>query len=278
MKAEIVDVLKQGGLVLTVTHRLARHLQQRFGQIQLAQGAEVWATPQVAVWSESCEALWQTLDASGGTPLAAHQLKALWQEVVAQSAEAEHLLNPANTAAMAAKAYDLLRQWRLDLSAIEASDHPDVRAFGRWAREYRRRCRQRGWLDPHERLEQLADAIAAGRLSLPRRIVWAGFDALTPQQQHLIDAQSRAGCDVSSDTLMPVGQRAWRVSCSDTQAELKAAAAWVRQRLSEDEWHTPGRCAGDRRGPAAIGPGARAHGAARAGALAAVPFSGWRRG
>ena len=239
MTPEIVEVLKQGGLVLTVTHRLGRHLLHQYGQIQQASGAQVWETPQVVSWSQWCDELWSRLAPDeGATPLASHQTKALWQEVVARSPQAESLLNPANTATMAAKAYDLLCQWRLDLSAIANFDHPDVQAFGHWARDYQQRCRRHGWLDQHERLAQLADAIATGRLSVPRRIVWAGFDALTPQQQYLIDALERADCQVSNDTLMPAEARAVRFACSDALAELRAAAAWAGQRLSEDEAST----------------------------------------
>ncbi len=238
MTPETLAALKQGGLVLTVNRRLARHIQQQFGEAQLAEGHGVWPTPKVAAWEDWLDALWQRIEHEPSlTLLQSHQLSALWEDVVKRSTSAGQLLNPANTAAMAIKAYNLLKQWNLGLDAVSDSDHPDVQAFAQWMRDYQQRCQQQGWLDGHARLALLVDAIEGGDLPLPGQIVWVGFDSLTPQQRRVMAALHRAGCRGSEEShASPQGQASCR-PCSDAMGELESAAAWALQLQKQNSNH-----------------------------------------
>lgn len=235
MTPDIVDALKQGGLVLTVNRRLARHTQQQFTATQLAQGIAAWETPQVLSWNDWLSTLW---DARGEewpqALLAPHQLKALWDDVVKQSESGALILNPANTANQAAKAYDLLKQWMLDLEVLADVEHLDVQAFYHWASDYQSRCQQHGWLDSHGQIQCLLERMSQGCFQSPRQIVWVGFDSLTPQQRAVMDVQRQLGCEVSEAVMATQSSQAKRRPCSDVMAELETAAAWVYQLLEQN--------------------------------------------
>ncbi len=196
----------------------------------------MWQTPNVTAWADWVDMLWTEIShEQPETLLASHQLKAVWTDIIKHSSQANQLLNPANTATMAAKAYDLLKQWNLDLAAVADTQHPDVEAFSQWARSYEQRCRQHSWIDPHTQLAQLTDQIVRGRFPLPPQIIWLGFDALTPQQQRLMAAQRHTGSQVSEEKTHPARNQALCHPCNDNHAELTSAAAWTQQRLGQSQ-------------------------------------------
>ncbi len=236
MTPETLAVLKQGGLVLTVNRRLARHVQQQFGAAQLAAGREVWPTPKVAAWQDWLGTLWQRCSHRHSLLLLeSHQRRAVWEGVVSASAVAGQLLNRSSTAVMVAKAYDLLKQWSLELDAVADVEHPDVQAFAAWGCDYEACCRRHGWLDGHAQLALLIRYIEEGCFTLPAQIIWLGFDSLTPQQLQLMAVQRQYGCRVSSETVATApGGRIERRPCSDAAAELQRAALWTKQLLAQE--------------------------------------------
>ena len=222
-------------LVLTPNERLARHLRARDDAEQRHQGA--WEPREILSWRSWLKELWdQALPWENSRPLLLRpaQEMALWQQVLEQSPQGAHLLNPRSAARTAAEAWGLLQDYRCQLEPEALFLDEDSLAFAGWAAEFRRRCHEAGWLDPARLEEALEQALPRAELDLPQEILLVGFDELVPSQQGLLEALGRAGCRVES--LEPEGQPgtfAW-ARYPDPEAEACAAARWARDLLERD--------------------------------------------
>lgn len=221
-------------IVLTAGNRLARHLLGEHARAQVAQGIEVWETPDILTWSVWLEHLWQELCETGAVDevlLTPAQELALWEQIVEDWERRESLLLPSAAARAARDAWQLAQDWRLPLDE-DKSASDDARAFLAWAQRFDRDCRQRGWLDSARLPERLTRAMRTNAPILPAGIELAGFDELMPAQQSLIEALRVGGCEIRRREFPSAAGQARRLSFASEAAELSALAQWVRHRLT----------------------------------------------
>ncbi|MBI3771507.1 MAG: PD-(D/E)XK nuclease family protein [Gammaproteobacteria bacterium] len=240
MSSLLINALETGATVLTVNRRLARHVRQHYADQQQAQGKRVWQTPQVLLWTAWVEQCWDEIGFVDPAQvryrlLTDAQAEVVWESVIRDSAVGQDLLSISATVHSAMQAWRTLKQWRLNVRDLAASDQSDVQAFCDWAHDYERRCVQKGWLDPALLPELLIDELKLKRISLPSQIIWFGFDDVTPQQQALIGALRQAGVTVEIAVPEIGNGKARRVACAESAAELRKAALWVRDLLERGE-------------------------------------------
>jgi len=228
----LLKALAKDALVLTVNRRMARHLQKNYANEQVAAGKTAWATPQILAWKDWLAQVWQGL-VDDRQVLDKVQGQVLWQAIVTESEVGTVLLNPDATAATAAKAYSLLRQWSMNLTALQGNDHLDVQALLLWAQTYEQRCESEAWLDEDTQVDLLIESIRYGEVLMPSAVVWAGFDAVTPQQRQLMRAQAEAGSEVGELAVQAQSCSAVLFPAQDRVAELRCAATWVAQKLAQ---------------------------------------------
>ena len=234
----IEDLLAQlpgSGTLVTSTRRLSGDLLRRYHAQKLKGGLTIWETPDIVPWSDWIERCWQGSQSLDDVRLLLSPLQAqtVWRYVIGESAEAKALLQIEATAQLAAEAWDLLHQWRLPWSAIEAFAGEDARAFARWAQHYAEISRAQGWLDRARLPEALAEQLQAGRIGAPPSLILAGFLELTPQQQFLLKTLEAHGAEIQVFEHTGPPGHAVRSGFEDARAEIDAAARWAR-RLLED--------------------------------------------
>ena len=237
--------LPQGAVIVTANDRLSRQLRVLHARQSEAAGYKVWARPAIMSWPawlrECHDALLdQAIDAGAAPPavLTQQQAEAVWQQLIEQSEAGSGLLQASATAAAAYEAWDLLCGWQVPLTELERHDHADVRAFVAWLNAYLSRSREKGWLDPARLADHITAACRDNALSLPTCIYLAGFDERRPQQQTLFDTLTAAGCEVRELAPADFPQaQCWQQPCSDSRAEIEAAAHWARWQLEQE----PGR-------------------------------------
>jgi probable DNA repair protein len=84
-------------------------------------------------------------------------------------------------------------------------------------------------------MDWLATRLRERALTAPRRILFAGFDELTPQQQELLESLKSAGSAVELLTMdADAASTARRRVEDDARAEERAAAAWARVLLEHE--------------------------------------------
>jgi len=235
--AGFVALQAQGTLVLTVNNRLARQLiaDRAHSLGPHRQAAELPRILPLSVWlTEAAHALTFRAD----TTVASHQLDAfaaqwLWADTIADC-EAQHpLLDVTLAARLAAEADQQIDEWRLVVPA--SSETVQYRRFCVWRAAYRARLAALDAEDANLGYETVLAALAAGQLSVPSRVVLAGFGELSPRLRCLLDALLRQGAQgyLLGERDVTPAQPLRRVA-NDHYAEWQAAAEWAAQHLRDD--------------------------------------------
>ncbi len=155
--------------------------------------------------------------------IAPEQARWLWQQVI----DKDVFVGEPKVAELAASAWQRLHDYRLadpeQWPKLELSD--DAAAFRHWVWQFRRRCDDRGYIDPVTLDARLPEYIAAGRLQLPQRIELIGFELpLTPLQQAILNAAAATGTELIADASTPAGtvtERASSASMPDGSGAAK---------------------------------------------------------
>nr|VFJ59564.1 MAG: probable DNA repair protein [Candidatus Kentron sp. DK] len=234
---------------VTVNGPLARGLKNRFDAGRLAEGLSSWEAPDILPFPAWIARTWEEYSArlphgSGSaapaTLLDPFQEHALWERVIRDSLEAAgvDLLQVPQAAGQAMSAWARVKGWRIAEGEYRNAGNENIEMFARWADTFARLCREHAWIDSGSALDVLIAAIRAEDIRLSARITFAGFDTFTPQQLALRDALGQGGARVDDRdaprTVAPLNAphpHGARVALPDEEAELKAAARWVRSLL-----------------------------------------------
>lgn len=234
--------------LITPNRRLAIFHKREFNRAQQQAGRMVWPSPDILPYPAWVERTWRTLTLRAETVahpnlLDAVQSQLLWEQVIRNSDAvlANGLLNIAQTARQAAAAWTLARAWHLLPAMQKIALHDDAAMFLAWTEQYQRICREQQLIDSAVLPDVLARLLVPGvEASLPSaRILTVGFDIVTPQQHHMWRALGEAGIEVRTTELQRTSLSAQhaRVAFDTPSDELRACAAWARQRLERNPAH-----------------------------------------
>lgn len=237
--------LEGGGTLVTVNRRLARRLRRAYGgwrRERSAQGGAesgVWESPDVLPWGAWLERQWERRLDGGDAPLSERRLllpeqeAALWEQAVRASEKGARLLKPDEAAKQAMAGWRALHQWRIPLTQLDPGHSEEAAAFRGWAIRFEALCRDLGRASRAGLGARLAEGWREGGEALPAApMIWAGFDALTPEQQYVRAALEARGASVQlADPPTIPAASTLRVRAPDPAAEAAACANWARQRL-----------------------------------------------
>ena len=230
----LVPAIDDGASVVTANRRLARALDIEYADRAIRAGRSAWASPAIAHYAPWLRGLLeQAPPERARLHLGSHAGRMLWESCLA----AELGEHPANIDAIAGLAHSAQDAWKqaraFDLSAdrlAAAAWNRDQGVFARAARRYAARLDERRWVDDAELEHHVSRLLADGFLKVPKRLVMAGFDRLTPALRELCVRLEARGValewpEPNETGAIPAG--AYR----DQDAELRAAGAWARQAL-----------------------------------------------
>lgn len=225
--------------VVTVNRRLARNLQRAHdARRRIELGDTAWESPDILPWSAWLARLWEGLmgvDEHSAVVLDPVQEQAVWEQVIGAARDAlpgGALLQVPQAARLAAEGWRLLHGWRIPLAGYD-SLNDDSRAFNDWAGRYQALCAREGWVDAARLPDLLAQRLEQAPWLLPRHLLLAGFDELTPQQRAFLDHLGRLGTEQVEARAADAPGHCVRHAFTDAEAEVEACAAWVRSRLEQ---------------------------------------------
>jgi probable DNA repair protein len=108
----------------------------------------------------------------------------------------------------------------------------DTRVFVSWADEYQRRVAAAGATDLARLPDIARDYIDSGAIAAPQRLILAGFDETTVQQQRLFDALVARGAQCERFEPAQHDATPLRAACLDVRDENEKAADWATARLA----------------------------------------------
>jgi ATP-dependent helicase/nuclease subunit B len=164
------------------------------------------------------------------------QEEALWEEEIRTARSDDPLLNIPPTAAAALNAWELLNKWEAPRHAKDFEGLEDNEAFFGWMTSVERKLRSHGWITSSELYLAVKNELAAGAISKPSHIAFAGFDDASPAERNLLEALGASALDTRE--FRPPRDRVparppWRVTLHDATAELEHAASWARNQLQQ---------------------------------------------
>lgn len=236
---KILKTLEQGGLVLA-PHK--RHIQRlrplheaSLGDLGIGVSFEEAFQP-FEDWAWSCVS---RLARPGHRPLTTQQYLNIWESIIEEDVRAASG-NLLSLLPMAKKAFEA------HLFATEAFgqevpahlfDSQDNQAFLRWREKFLQRCQESGFADPARIVPLTCEAIEKGNLELPERVMFYGFDKVFPTRITRARAALRqAGVKVVTEwagRIKNEEQEIVRKPCLNPEEEVRFAARWARQKLSE---------------------------------------------
>jgi probable DNA repair protein len=225
--------------VVTPNRRLAAELKRNFNQAQASGGALAWEAADILSISAFIERLYQEALYFGqvsGLPmlLTSAQEDVLWEDIIHRSEAGTALLSVTETAKLAREAWMLAHAWQFVPRLAGFPPNEDGRAFLGWAGVFETTTRRMQQID-RARLPDLAAELCQGpQTRKPKRLVYYGFDIITPQQASFLASLEEAGCEiVEAEPLRcePQGTNVSRVTCSDPEDEILRAATWARVRI-----------------------------------------------
>ncbi len=237
---QATEAALNGATVVTANTRASRELLGVCDQRRKA-GAGAWRTPSVLPFGAWVGELWQSAQASGALDqilLGPLQQQALWTRIIEESPSSSALLNGRELAGLASQAWEAMHAYSVPWRSSEFRGTVESRSLLDWANAYRDVTFANRWLDPARRLDRLAALLPSLKSLLPKSMIFAGFDQLTPQQRNFIAALTLQGVSVTILSAEPAGAIAGdairSVRLADRSAELTMAARWARAYLERD--------------------------------------------
>ncbi len=234
-----LTAVQDGALLLTANRRLARELLRQYAALQQGRGLEVWERGRILPWRAWLHDCFRQQLEYGLTEqmlLSPEQSRLLWERVIADKVTGNEIamLRPGAAARSAEEAWQLIHGWRIPRNRLAAWATPESEQFLHWADVYLQRCEQAGWLDQARLPDLLAERFQQWPEGVPQQLILAGFDEISPQQQHLLDSLQEAGCTIQIVQADDSNHSAVKIGLDDSAAELECAARWAAQQLQRE--------------------------------------------
>lgn len=215
-------------ITLTASDRLARALREDHSLEARRGGAEVWEAPAIQSLRQWLQDAWTAAWPSEQLLHSTQEL-ALWRDAVDRDTQ-DALLAPLSAAREARRAEQLISRYQLRLGTAQSEDH---QAYARWSADFNAGLRRRQWMISAALPEQVIGMIEAGRIRVPAEIELAGFaERLAPVERRLFAAFEAAGAQLLRRPAPRFEARPLRLRYADAQAQFRAIAADVRERLA----------------------------------------------
>jgi len=236
MYSWLQEAIAEKAEVVTASRRLARELRAAYDGQQIASGHKAWLTPSIRTWHDWLGRQAASVENPTSIPNRLDAFSSAWLlERCLRRQLPDGLPGVGGIVRQAVQSWQRLQEWQVPLVELESSSRSiDEQAFSLAISEYAQQLSSDSWVDGAGMGELVATLIARKEISVPDKLVLAGFDRLSPSVQRVCDALENAGCVVVA--------AATRESCNDIsvmsfdtmESELRAAGAWARAKLNDE--------------------------------------------
>lgn len=230
--------------IVTPNRRLAAHLYKFYHQQQIAQSALCWQTPDILPIGAWIERTFNDFVANEFTAapylLNAIQEQFLWEKILVNAKESEQLLQISETAIVAQSAWNLLKQWNIDINHAVFQSAEDYCAFQNWSKEFQSQCQKENWIDHANLPNFLIEKILEKKLTPPSILILVGFTDTSPQLNRLLAACKKNRCQISYFDFSIANENSYRITLPDDNNEIITMAVWAQTILQNHPHATIG--------------------------------------
>lgn len=240
-------------ITICSTARLVRGLNLQHQQRQLDSGNQQWQASEAFTLQQWLDSLINHATLLGLLPSDALPMVVLstvaeaflWEQAITTCLakhEAAALFDIRAMAKSAIEANDLMLNWRITETDVNTQFMTqETRQFLRWRHTFEALCTAKNAIAAArlsalqiELIVQNAQYLAS-ELTLPKQIILAGFDRITPLEQHLFEALKTCGVQIEKlSAAVHVNLQVDYLALNDSNAECRAAVAWAQRKLLEN--------------------------------------------
>lgn len=219
--------------ILTPNRRLCAVLGKRYAAWQSEQGKKTWATldalPLYPSWLErSFHAFYADKLQRHPLLLSTQQELLLWEKILRDAPENEHLLQIQKTAKLAKSAWETLKRWNIALHHPELNLTEDSQAFLQWAETFKKRCHKNHFIDQNSLAHFLTEKITNKEFKAPDHLILIGFTEIAPQYRALLTACENQGSRIEYAVLDIESHISHQTHFNDTETEITSMARWAK--------------------------------------------------
>jgi len=239
MIEDLLSYVREEIPIITVNKRLSRYISEQYNNEMMAK-CSAWKTPVILHLFSWIEVLWR--ESWPSEALLSHsRSNCLWNKLVANDKliADKSILMAQGAANIAFEAYSLMKEYDLSFPKESIYLTEEALALKSWIKKYEKELKKLGFVDNLSLKDRVIKLIKDGKISLPEKIVLAGFDEISPRSTSLLKELESKGVnivfwpykpihEVSIDKLKANGSLNVRMY-SDEVEEVIQAARWVRQ-------------------------------------------------
>jgi ATP-dependent helicase/nuclease subunit B len=224
------ELITEETVFLTPNRRLAAALSKKYQSEQTRLGKKTWKTPSILPFPNWLEKIWRDyLHRDMQTApilLSSQQETIIWEMILRQSKERDLFYQVSRTAEMAKAAWNTLRQWEVDFETL--SGRTEVDSFVTWSTQFAEFCDKYNYIDSASLIHQVITKIQENKITLPKKILLAGFTEFNPQQKKLLDLCKESNCEIIENALDLQEKVCQRIALDDSETELKTMAKFAK--------------------------------------------------
>jgi len=232
--------LDQNTAVIVPTRSLVNSLNEQIAADNIAREKTVWEAPNILVWQDYLNHLWQLnrdhISQHKGvhTLISNQQSLLLWVQVIESSRRQEKqlaLLNVQQTARAVQRSWALMCDWQIGVDTLRQDHVADLDQFIRWLEAYKALLAERGLLDTPTLVHYLSSDEVARETHAPfKKLIWHDYDLVTAAQRQINQRAEQQGVmlTVTQSAKARSGHLRY-VMYQDTQSEIKSALQQARE-------------------------------------------------
>jgi probable DNA repair protein len=227
------EAIESSTVIVTASRRLARDLHQEHARQQIKKGNDTWRTAQIQFRGDWLNQLIDSADLSRPRPVRIDQNASviLWERCLATHTP-DPLLSFANTVRLCRQTWQRLHEHVVPLAeASRFARSADQQQFARAARAYSETLRSNNWIDAAMLPALVAEALESRTILPPAKVLFTGFDRLSPAMGRIIEKLREQDCKVEVAGVADRNEKLISRTLRDRQQELRAAGHWARQFL-----------------------------------------------
>jgi len=230
--------------ILTPNRRLSATLHKYFQKQQIQNQQTYWETPDILPLSSWVRRLWQDYTATtfSSLPLLLNSFQELlvWQELLLAAKNSDQLLQLFETAELMQSAWQLLKQWQIDIDHPSFTQTEDCLIFQSLANTWQEKSKKKNWVDSTTLITLVTDLIHEKKIIPTKNIILVGFNELSPLFKTLLNHYQSNNIQVTSFQSAFKTASCQRISLIDAEEELLMMARWANTLLQQNKMVTIG--------------------------------------
>ena len=167
------------------------------------------------------------------------QSENLWKKIIQNDLHIKelNLLHKEAAADQAAKAYTLIKEYKIPLKKKVFNETVETFSFFKWVEDFDKQLLQWNAIDESSLMDWISKSIDEGKINLPSTIIFKGFKNKTPQLQYLLDSLWRKNVKThlnladATNTKVKTNYENTNISVQnyeDKTKEVTTCARWIR--------------------------------------------------